>query len=762
MKTELLSPAGSKEAAMAAIHNGADAIYLGGYAFGARASAENFSNENIVEIIKYAHLLDVKVYATVNTLIKDSEMEEALELIAFLYNNYIDAIIIQDIGLAKLIKQKYPFLALHASTQMNIHSLNQAKFLASLGFKRVVLARECSYEIIKEIKNKVDIEVEVFVHGALCMSYSGNCYMSSFIGKRSGNRGRCAQPCRLPYTLNEDSKPEYWLSPKDLLTLPYLKQLIEIGIESFKIEGRMKKPEYVASVTSAYKNMLDSLDTNKYFNINQSIDEMSLMFNRQFTKGFMFNENNSMFTNTKTSNHIGQTIGKVIRVNGRKCYIQLISELHVNDSIRITSKEEDGITISEMWDGNENINIAHPEMTIQIMTHKKADVGADVLLTSSDKLIKKLKNYSKKIIDIEGSLFIENGHLALMIKCQDAQIIEYSNNIVQEAQNESMAKRLLEQIQKTNQTVYRFVNIENNTNDIFLPIGEINDLRRRALDSLTIERMKKYETERIFGEIYYPVGKEYDKNFNIIVQINTKEQLMAALESDIEVVFVEDEQLLKYAQNSKKTIIFVKPRIESEKDIKGVVQNYQYVGRNQLITSHYLNVFNAHSVAFWHEQGSELVGLSIEMSKHEVKEMFVSYKKHYKSIPNVYMMLYGYYELMIMKHCLINKACEYSKKNCRECLKKQYFLKDRFGYKFTLQRDDSCNLRLLNSQRLHLYHSLNEIKALGINKGLLVFTIENYQETKSIIELYMKNKLENDECNSFSNITYGHFFDKVK
>ena len=253
-RVELLAPAGDMTSFKLAINNGADAVYIAGKNFGARAYAANFTNEELLEAINYAHERDKKVYVTVNTVIKNNELNSCVEFIGILYKGGVDAIIIQDLGLASILKQVYPALALHASTQMNCLSVNHAKELKEFGFKRIILARETPIEVVKEIVSKVGIEVEVFAHGALCMCYSGNCYLSSVIGKRSGNRGRCAQPCRLPYELVKDEElakgvKRYYLSPRDLCEIDNIDELIKAGVSSIKIEGRMRKPEYVGLVT---------------------------------------------------------------------------------------------------------------------------------------------------------------------------------------------------------------------------------------------------------------------------------------------------------------------------------------------------------------------------------------------------------------------------------------------------------------------------------------------------------------------------------
>lgn len=315
MKTEVLSPAGNREAFESAIHHGANAIYLGGLQFGARSQAQNFTTEEIIELIKYAHLYDVKVYVTVNTLIKDNEFEEVIDFVKQLYINNVDAIIIQDIGLATYLLNIFPDIVLHASTQMNIHTLEQAKFIKQLGFKRIVLGRECSIDTIKQIKENLDIELEVFVHGALCMSYSGNCLISSFIGKRSGNRGKCAQPCRLLYSLDDNDKPSYLLSPKDLMTLDKLNQLLDLNIDSLKIEGRMKRKEYVGLVTQIYSEAVNCYYNNQEYNYQNAFKQLKEIFNREFTKGYLFKEKNSNFTNVKFSNHIGVKVGNIFKTN---------------------------------------------------------------------------------------------------------------------------------------------------------------------------------------------------------------------------------------------------------------------------------------------------------------------------------------------------------------------------------------------------------------------------------------------------------------
>ena len=325
-KPELLAPVGEKESLIAAIEAGCDAVYLSGKKYGARVYANNFKDEELIEAIKYAHLYGVKVYVTVNTIIYENEIEDFMNYIDMLHKNNVDAIIMQDIGMIDLVRKTYPNLEIHISTQMHIHNLEGAKFFENLGIKRIVLARETNIDIIKNIKQNTKTEIEVFVHGALCISYSGQCLMSSLIGGRSGNRGACAGCCRLPYDIISENKiinkDKYPLSTKDLMTLEHIEELIESGIDSLKIEGRMKRPEYVYQVVSLYRKAIDSyINTGKTNLTEEDIKEMKKLFNREFTSGYLFKE--KYIINGKRPNHQGIEIGEVVDYKNGYIYIKL-------------------------------------------------------------------------------------------------------------------------------------------------------------------------------------------------------------------------------------------------------------------------------------------------------------------------------------------------------------------------------------------------------------------------------------------------------
>ena len=291
-KVEILAPAGSMESLYAAINNGADAIYLGGDKFSARAYASNFDNEKMKLAVDYAHSYGVFVYVTMNTLLKEEELKKAIKYVGYLYEIGVDALIIQDLGLYELIRERYKDFEIHASTQMSIHNGEGAIYFKDKGFHRIVLSRELSMDEIKHISTDLKIETEMFVHGALCVSYSGQCLMSSMIGGRSGNRGRCAQPCRMEYVLKGDKSPEeksgYLLSPKDICTLEDVKGIINSGTYSLKIEGRMKRPEYVAGVVRNYRKAVVKELKKVEYDLQKGKSELLQLFNRGgFSKAYL-------------------------------------------------------------------------------------------------------------------------------------------------------------------------------------------------------------------------------------------------------------------------------------------------------------------------------------------------------------------------------------------------------------------------------------------------------------------------------------------
>jgi putative protease len=330
--------------------------------FNARAGANNFDLQELESAIDYAKLRNVKTYLTLNTLVKNDEFKEALALAEHAYNYGIDAILVQDLGLGLELLRLFPTLPIHASTQMTTHNLAGVLKLQELGFSRIVLARELRLDEIEYICKNSTVEIEVFIHGALCISYSGQCLFSSIVGGRSGNRGRCASPCRLPYTFND--KKGYLLSPKDLCGLEYIEKLSEIGVVSLKIEGRLKSPEYVATVTKIYRNRIDAGNSN---NIDNDTNDLAQIFNRGgFSSGYLLNKPMDFIFPIKP-NHLGLPLGKILSYNGNKgyCKIKLENSLAISDSVQVET-EENNYNVSELMQNGKNVKEAKIGDTVEI------------------------------------------------------------------------------------------------------------------------------------------------------------------------------------------------------------------------------------------------------------------------------------------------------------------------------------------------------------------------------------------------------------
>ncbi len=538
---ELLSPVGDFECLKAAVQNGADSVYFGANLFSARAFAHNFDEAELKKAIEYAKLRGVKTNLTLNTLIKDNEFDNAIKLASKAYEFGIDAIIIQDLGLAKKLIELFPDLPMHGSTQMTIHNLNGALKLQELGFKRVVLSRELSLTEIEYICKNTSIEIECFVHGALCISYSGQCLFSSMLGGRSGNRGKCAGPCRLPYKLIENDKAidsGYLLNTRDLCGLEFLPQLINAGVDCLKIEGRMKSPEYVATVTNIYRKYIDLAYSKNDFNINIE-DKKTLLqaFNRgNFSSGHLDSSENRNLVFKEKPNNMGLFIGIIQKYNPNKGHITLkIQEkLNIGDTISV-GNENGSYKISELMNKNTNLKETQVGQTVTIGRMKgNIKVGDKVYRLSSKELTTIAKeSYKKEVkktalnctvsikkntpISINIKSYTKNGiYKNLDISCK----LDYIPEI---AQNRPLDKAtIIKQISKTTDTPYYFKNINIDLDkNLFLPkISILNELRRTALSNVENFAISKIHRQLPESFVDY-ISKETDsttlnnmRNFN--------------------------------------------------------------------------------------------------------------------------------------------------------------------------------------------------------------------------------------------------------
>ena len=705
---ELLAPVGNMECLMAAINGGCDAVYLAGKNFGARGFAGNFSKDELKESVDICHLYGVKVYVTINTLVYDSEVERFIDYIDFLHKINVDAVIMQDIGMIDLVRKTYPNLEIHASTQANIHNLEGVKLCESIGIKRVVLARETPYKLIKEIKEKTNAEIEIFVHGALCMSYSGECLMSALIGGRSGNRGTCAQCCRMQYSLEVKNKivsqKEYLLSTKDLNTLENIGKLIDIGVDSLKIEGRMKRPEYVYLVTSMYRKAIDNYAKYKETKITkEDIKELKKIFNREFTKGFMFDETNDNFVNTFRPNHLGIEIGKVIDVKNNQITIKLNDKLNINDGIRIIGEEDSGCIITSMFKNNKRINNANREDIITIPYKDKVSKNSIVLKTTDINQIKNIENKIKinKKIKIKAKCILKVGYKIKLIVNDSKNTIELeSDYIVQTAiKSETTPQRIKEQLSKLGDTIYEFSNLEIiNDSNIFIPINKLNELRRDALKKL--DELRKYKNlyKREKYSINVPNFK-IENNKNIL--INTKEEFLK-YKDKYSLIYIDNEE--EYNKINNENCILKLPRInEYLKDYNckllvsdlGSVYKYKNVD-----TDFSLNVTNSYSVAFLHSLGVNKITLSHEFNYNQIVKLINIYKERYKSHPNLEVINDANIEAMICKYNMLKK---YNTNNG--------YLIDRFNNKYEIKIKDKL-MHIYDYKKTKLTNNYFEI---GVN-----------------------------------------------
>lgn len=522
---ELLSPVGDFECLKAAVQNGADSVYFGADMFSARAFAHNFNLENLEKAIHYAKIRGVKTNLTLNTLIKDDEFTFALNLAKKAYEYGIDAIIVQDLGLATKLLELFPDLPLHASTQMTVHSLSGALELQNLGFKRVILARELSMDEIDYISKNTDIEIECFAHGALCISYSGQCLFSSMIGGRSGNRGKCAQPCRLPYELFENNKKinsGYLLSTRDLCSLDYIPSFIKIGVKCLKIEGRMKSPEYVATVTRIYKKYINlALSHQPYVVDKKDRKELMQVFNRGMSSsGHLDNEPNKNLVFKDKPNNMGLWLGKVQNYNKNKGLItvKLKESIKIGDTISL--ENEQGIyTISELMENNKNIVETKIGQTVTIGRMKGNIACNDKLYKMSSKDLSSFakQSYQKEFrqIPLNGKITIKKGkpisiHITpanSVALYKDLDIHYELNEFPIEAKNKPLEeKTVIQQITKTSSTPYQFKNVTVMLdNKVFIPkISTLNELRRNALQQVedyAIQNCSRNYQEKVSSKV---------------------------------------------------------------------------------------------------------------------------------------------------------------------------------------------------------------------------------------------------------------------
>lgn len=739
-KIELLAPAGSREALVAAIQHGCDAIYLGGKQFGARAFAANFSDEEIIEAIEYCHLYDVRVYVTINTIIFEEELEQVVEYISFLYKNDVDAIIMQDIGLFSVVKERFPDLEIHASTQMHIHNQAGIEWCKEQGMKRVVLARETPLEQIRKWKD-IGVELEVFGHGALCVCYSGQCNMSSSIGSRSANRGECAQPCRLPYRLireNEyiETDGAFLLSPKDLCTVENIGKFIESGIHSLKIEGRMKKAAYVAQIVSMYRRAIDLYYQKQSFDdLEEYLYEAKKIFNRTYTKGFLYQDPN--WIQQFRPNHQGVIIGNVLEYKNKRMLIKLNDTLTQGDGIRIlnTNQDDYGFQVERIYQNDLLIREAITEQIIELDAFTPVQVGATVVKTTDRQLEKKLMesqtNLIRRIpIQFQVEIVIGKPIQLKIIDNKQREATVSSSFLVEAAKNQPISKeRIQEQLLKLNNTIFECADIAIEMNEkVFISIKELNELRREAISQLEIIRKKHYLTraERITKDKVDIIssGPEY------LIHVETAEQQKACEELGYSNLIISSKlnDLNKEGNWIASNVVNEESKYPDTPLVFVEELGGLTLKNRRLITGVSIPTNNTEVIVFLAKLGVEGMILSNELSDESILEMVGKLKQNGYQL-TLYQQLYGHKILMHTKHCPIQVNCN-KEKNCMECMKQNYYLENDKKQRFLLRRTTDDILQIYDERAI--------FKSVPISgtKGYLHFTMENYLETKEILKKY--------------------------
>ena len=718
MSAEILAPAGNMDSLMAAFAAGCDAVYFGLPNFGARAYANNFTLEQTKEMIKKAHVLGIKIYITMNTLMYENEIEEAYQWAKQLYEFGVDALIIQDLGFIHLLHHRLPHLELHASTQLSVNSPEQIEALKKLGVSRVVLARECTLE---EIQACVDtgVEIEVFVHGALCISYSGQCQFSSVRYHRSGNRGMCAQPCRMTYVLEKDGQPidykdEFLLSPRDLSLLDQVHTLEKMGVASLKIEGRMKSPEYVYTAVSKARKVLDGNRLTP-----QDHEELMVAFNRGYTLGHAFKEKGLHLMNMKTSNHQGIEIGKVTNVYKNRIQIRLKEALAQNDGIRFESKNHsDGCYVNFMYnENNQLIRQAQANDIVEVEGPKGVRKGSLVRKTVDSQLQKEVQNqieHFERQVDIQGRVSCYGIGQPLILEVWDEKnkVVVESEELASQAQKRVSDEDVIsKQMNKTKGSWARFKKLSFQLEDgIYFSISAMNALRRNALDALK-ECREKVEC---MPEQPYTWMPSIQNQHHIFAEIQNEKQKV-----DIDGI----EWVCETGNTSLKKATLTQT--------KGDVLSH--FGEGKIITQ--LNVANSYAVAALLELGYECIGLSEEMDLDSCHMLMDAFFNRYHQTAPVFVTIYQKRRMMIMKHCPINTIVkDGTRSHCAECHIHDYELRGKDGKRVLCLGDSQCNMRLFDDQPTDLLMDLQAYKSMGITSFYVIFVNEPTEERIRILQ----------------------------
>lgn len=821
---ELLAPAGSREALVAAVENGANAIYLAGNAFGARAYASNFDREALREAIHFAHLRKVAIHVTVNTIVADEEMGPLRDYLRFLYEAGADAVLVQDLGVARVAHETVPDLPLHASTQMSVSSLEGVRALAELGFTRVVLARELSLKEIRHICAHAPVEIETFMHGALCVCYSGQCLMSSMIGGRSGNRGRCAQPCRLPYTLVDekgqdvlgDKAGSYLLSPRDLSTIDVIPDLIEAGVSSLKIEGRMKRPEYVATVVRTYREAIDTYYAGKGYAVTQEErDDLAQIFNRDFTTAYLEGRPGKAMMSDRRPNNRGLLIGRVTAYDWdrRIVTVKLSGRLGLGDQVDFWVKVGGRVTatISALTDAKgraveegqagDTVSFAIPSA---VRDHDRVFKVYDARLMERAK-----ETYASgapvRRIPVAIAVRAAIGEPLTVTLCDaEGHRGEGRTDFIGEpARKRPLSEETVrKQVSRLGTSVYEMQSLTCEIEgEVMVPMSEINEARRKAVEALDALRLKEIEARPARPEPKFTdrIARPTPKKAHFLVAVDTLGKAEAALAAGADGILFggesyehrviapeEYERAWQMAREAGARIDFNTPRIVHDGQQKHVerllaafaafppdavhVHNIAMLALVRRLTDFAIHAdyslisYNKQTLAFLKDYGASGATLSPELTAKEIRQLAKE-----SPLP-LTCIVHGRLELMVSNYCVTGSflgGC--GEGPCTQpCTRGHFALKDRKDALFPLAMDQFCHMHVLNSKVLSMMPHAMKFRAAGIETMQIEAKAMGEKEIAAIVKAYRKAMAFPEEPDEVQlswiheqegkDITRGHYF----
>ncbi len=661
-KIELLAPAGNMESLKAAVAAGCDAVYLGGTLFSARAFAGNFTHEEMTEAVRFCHERDVSVYVTINTLLFETEIDNAMKEVDFLYKNDVDALLVQDLGLFHRIRKEYPDFDLHCSTQMHVHNPAGCEFMKLQGAKRAVIARETSIETVRECV-KTGMDIEVFAYGALCISYSGQCLMSESVKNRSGNRGMCAQLCRLRYYPHgKDGKytadsGEYLLSPRDLSIIGRIPELIEAGVASLKIEGRMKRPEYVYLVVKTFREAIDAYYEGRKWHLSPERErELKLMFNRGFTEGHLFCDPLEKRMSHYRPNHQGVRIGTVERYDKKtgRVLVELSAPLYQHDGLRILNEPEDcGLSAERIWLNGLLANSAGKgdHVWLECRSRPYPKKGQPLQKTTDAKLLEEIGRNMRtpcRLSRVTLSYRASEGK-PFRIEASDEyghRASAESEFLCQKAQKAPVSPEKIEtNLAKSGDYPYEISFVDSCADNVFLPVSVLNETRRRVLEKLNEQRRIKHMRSGRQAYMHH-VDKQEKPEYRLIIKTDRPSESSAdgILEAagDMQMHVISEKECAK---------IVVKDKIISNPGDLGMELVHTIAGMN-------LNCANSYALAFLLSiPGIDSVILSSEADNVQIRFMLERFEERYGFKPYVFKPVYGRRTLMYIKDGFMKEKC---------------------------------------------------------------------------------------------------------